>query len=590
MFFPQPQTLETLATLLAPTLSHSSAASPLRVWVPWCSRGEQPWSLAVCLWECFEAIHAEPRIRLFVTDPEEDAVAAFRPGVYPPDIARQVSARRLARFFERHSDGYRVCAALRRLVLVGQHDVLRDPAMFTNLDLIDCRAVPEHIEAAQASPLYRQLHFALKDGGWLLLGDTTSIKAVEPLFESAAIDGAIYRKRCAPAPLELETVEGEASMVAQRRRARLEEQLRSANRRIASMAAEIDIVNRELAVLNAELERHARGLDDANDDLASLIDATDIVVVFLDSDLRVRRFTASAARILPLRLDHIGLPLRQIASEFVDAALERDVNRVLGAARPAETELHLGADRWYLRRIRPLGTGSRVLGAVLVWIDITPTKLLQREISDIASAEQQRIGQELHDGIQQELTGLGLLAEMLCEALARDNTATDAGLARRLAHGITAANERLHALARGLVPVPIDAGDLEPALSELARSTRETFNVNCAFEPARVRIRDAETATHLYRIAQEAVRNGTRHSNADRVGIRLTMPDTGLMLEITDNGVGLPPPDRLRHGVGLRLMEHRCSLLGGRFVAESQAGGGTRIACILPAPGGRSTP
>lgn len=590
MFFSQPQTFETLASLLAPTLSRSSARSPLRVWVPWCSQGEQAWSLAVCLWECFEAIHAEPCIRLFVTDPDEDVVAAFRRGLYPPDIARQVSARRLARFFERQSDGYRVCAALRRVVLAGQHDVLRDPAMFTNLDLTDCRGLPEDIEAAQANPLYQQLHFALKDGGWLLLGDTTPSWALEPLFEAAAIDGAIYRKRCVAESVRLEEVAGEASIEAQRRRERLEEQLRSANRRIASMTAEVDRVNRKLAMLNAELERHARELDDANDDLANLIDATNIIVVFLDRDLRVRRFTPSAERLVPLGRNAIGRPLGQVSPRFVDAALEREVQLVLGTARPAETELLLGGDRWYLRRIRPFRAGGRVLGAVLVWIDITQIKLLQREISDIASAEQQRIGQELHDGIQQELTSLGLLADALRESLGVGGAAATVDFARRLAQGISAANGRLHALARGLVPVPIDPEHLEPALSELARSTRETFHVACRFEPARAaRIPDADTATHLYRIAQEAVRNATRHSNADRVGIRLTAPDTGLVLEITDNGVGLPPPGRLRHGVGLRLMEHRCSLLGGRFIAESQAGRGTRIACILPASTGRST-
>lgn len=604
MFFPQPQTLETLATQLAPTLTRASGASPLRVWVPWCSRGEEVWSLAVCLWECFEAIHAEPHIRLFATDRDENAVAVFRRGLYPPDIVRQVSARRLARFFERHTDGYRVGAALRRTVLVGQHDALGDPPIFTGLDLIDCRGLPEHIEATRVIALFQRLHFALKDGGWLLLGEAVPTRALGSLFEAASIDSPIYRKRSTPQSFDFEGARDEGSIESRPRRARLEERLRNANRRIAAMAAEIDMVNEELrdsnirirslneelAVLTSTLEQRARELDDANDDLANLIAATNIVVAFLDRDLRVRRFTSGAGGLVPPGLNGIGRRSGGISPRFVDAALERAVRRVIDTARPAETELPAGEDRWYLRRIRPIGAGGHVLGALVVWIDITPIRLLQGEISGIASAEQQRIGQELHDGIQQELTGLGLLAEALSDTLAGGGAAANTDLAGRLAQGISAANERLHTLARGLVPVPIDADSLVPALSELARSTREAFRVICLFEPAQVRVRDAETATHLYRIAQEAVRNATRHSNADRVEIRLVAPDGELMLEVTDNGVGLPPPGRLQQGVGLRLMEHRCSLLGGRFIAESRARRGTRIACILPARTDRSSP
>ncbi len=352
-------------------------------------------------------------------------------------------------------------------------------------------------------------------------------------------------------------------------------ELRDSNSRIKSL-------NEELAALKAQLEHRARSLNVANDDLSSLIDATDIVVLFLDRDLRVRRFTAGAARCLALGNDDVGQPIGNIASPFIDAALEQEARRVIDTAKPAETELPAGERRWYLRRIRPHGVGGRAIGAVIVWVEITQIKSLQREVSSIAAVEQQRIGQELHDDIQQEFAGLGLLAQTLCDILpARAEAARE--LAARLAQGIAAANERLHTLARGLVPVPVEAASLAPALAELARSTRETWRVSCLFEPSQVRVRDADAATHLYRIAQEAVRNATRHANADRITIRLAAPDGGVMLEVSDNGIGLPPPGRIRPGVGLRLMEHRCSLIGGRLVAESQPGGGTRVACMLPA-------
>ena len=143
------QALEALAALLGARLRRSSAAAPLRVWVPGCARGEEVWSLAICLWEGCEAVRAEPHIQLFASDPDEEAVSAVRRGLCPPDIARHLSARRLARFFERQAGGYRVCAALRRTALAGPHDALLDPPLLSGLDVIDCRGLAAQIETAE---------------------------------------------------------------------------------------------------------------------------------------------------------------------------------------------------------------------------------------------------------------------------------------------------------------------------------------------------------------------------------------------------------------------------------------------------------
>ena len=593
------QALEALATLLGARLRRSSAAAPLRVWVPGCARGEEVWSLAICLWEGCEAVRAEPHIQLFASDPDEEAVSAVRRGLCPPDIARHLSARRLARFFERQAGGYRVCAALRRAALAGPHDALLDPPLLSGLDVIDCRGLAAQIEtaerdAARLSRLYRRLHFALREGGWLVLARPLPGARLDSLFESASIDWPIYRARPRQEPLERPDEPG-GSIAAHRRAARLERRLCAADRRIASLSAQLEAANEalraahgrlrsrseELAVRGLELAHRARSLDAADSDLANLVDAADVVAVFLDCDLRVRRFTASAARLLALGSGNLGRPLRQIGARFLDSALERQVRQVIDTAGPTERTVSAGEHRWYLRRIRPHLAGGRVAGEVIVWIDITQSKALQQEISTVAAAEQQRIGQELHDGIQQDLAGLGLLAQTLRDLLGA-HAGAPRDLAERLAQSIAAMNERLHALARGLVTVPIDAQSLVPALAELARSTRETFRVDCQFEPDRVRIPDADTATHLYRIAQEAVRNAVRHSGADRITIRLAAPGGEVALTVIDNGIGLPPPGPPHRGVGLRLMAHRSSLIGGRFVAESPPEGGTRIACILP--------
>jgi PAS domain S-box-containing protein len=220
--------------------------------------------------------------------------------------------------------------------------------------------------------------------------------------------------------------------------------------------------------------------------------------------------------------------------------------------------------------------------------DMTEHKALQKEIIDVAMLEQRRIGQELHDGTQQELTGLGLLAASLAESLCRNNAAAASQVAGRVARGIELCNQRVRSLARGMVPVPIDREGLMTALAELARQTTEIHGIPCGFEcPSPVEIDNDNEATHLYRIAQEAVSNATRHAKASAIWIRLEQVDGRLILEVQDSGIGLQPVAKSGKGVGLRLMEHRCSMIGGNFAIDPRPDGGTCIVCSVLRPEGQ---
>jgi signal transduction histidine kinase len=205
--------------------------------------------------------------------------------------------------------------------------------------------------------------------------------------------------------------------------------------------------------------------------------------------------------------------------------------------------------------------------------------------------EQRRIGQELHDGTQQELTGLGLLALNLSESLGRSGSAAASQVAARVARGIEQCNQRVRSLARGMVPVPVDREGLMTALAELARQTTEIHGLPCGFEcPSRVEIDNDNEATHLYRIAQEAVSNATRHAKASAIWIRLEQVEGRLVLEVQDNGIGLRPHGVTGKGVGLRLMEHRSAMIGGTFAIEPRPDGGTCIACSVARAEGQLRP
>ncbi len=233
--------------------------------------------------------------------------------------------------------------------------------------------------------------------------------------------------------------------------------------------------------------------------------------------------------------------------------------------------------------------------------DISSRKVMQRHILEIASDEQRRIGLELHDGTQQELTGLSLYANALRETieyatLVDSNTASTwhfkvteyerlKSIAELLSKRLAETNQHVRDLAHGIMPIQVDAEGLRSALAELAKSINSNEKISCEFEcNGEVTIPNNTTATHLYRIAQEAVNNALRHGSAERIRILLALQDDRVVLEVSDNGVGLDNEaviqgDVLNKGMGMRTMEYRASLIGGRLQILQLHEGGTLVRC-----------
>jgi signal transduction histidine kinase len=129
----------------------------------------------------------------------------------------------------------------------------------------------------------------------------------------------------------------------------------------------------------------------------------------------------------------------------------------------------------------------------------------------------------------------------------------------------------------------MDAEGLMSALEEMAATTTDLFRVPCTFEcESPVLIHDSAMAEHLFRIAQEAVRNAATHSHASRIAVTLETTENGLELRIEDNGMGFEPEKNAAIGMGLRIMPLRAKLIGAAFSATSRPGAGTIITCLLP--------
>ena len=193
---------------------------------------------------------------------------------------------------------------------------------------------------------------------------------------------------------------------------------------------------------------------------------------------------------------------------------------------------------------------GKVVGASAIARDVTDQKLLTREVLAIARREQQRIGQDLHDGTGQELTGLAMMAERLAGELC-ERSLPQAHTAAKIVDGLEQALRHVRALSKGLVPVELDAEGLMAVLANLAARTSELQGVTCAFqcdEP--VAVVDNQTATHLYRLSQEAVTNALKHGRAHKIVISLVDDGELITLAIADDG-GVRRQRPADHGHGL---------------------------------------
>jgi PAS domain S-box-containing protein len=220
--------------------------------------------------------------------------------------------------------------------------------------------------------------------------------------------------------------------------------------------------------------------------------------------------------------------------------------------------------------------------------DVTDRKRLEREILEISEREQRRIGQDLHDGLGQHLAGIELMSQVLEQNLGAKNR-KEAARAGEIAGHVRDAISQTRSLARGLSPVLLEAEGLMPALADLAEHTQQVFGVACRWDcDPPVFFDEQAAATHLYRIAQEAVSNAIKHGKADRIVIRLSRAAERIILEVRDNGVGIGDEVPRGGGMGLRIMQYRADMIGGALVVRRGPDHGTWVTCSVWANPGRS--
>ena len=228
-----------------------------------------------------------------------------------------------------------------------------------------------------------------------------------------------------------------------------------------------------------------------------------------------------------------------------------------------------------------IGTGAAQLGRAI------ERSRAARKLLELAVQEQQLLGEELHEGLGQQVAGLSMLAKSLRRKLDIEGV-SDAdllALSDRLEEETRAIRTQVRSLSKGLLPVRVDSGGLNDALQDLFAEVCGPRGLDCSAESPDGLTVPAETATGLYRVIREALNNAALHGHATSAEVRFRQEDGRLIVEVEDDGVGLDRSEQRREGLGLKIMRHRASLMNGELTIETAPGGGTRVVCSVPAEG-----
>jgi two-component system CheB/CheR fusion protein len=193
-FFRDPDAWEALREgAIAPLVENRLPGDPLRAWVAACSSGEEAYSLAILIAEECERARKPLEAKIFATDAADKSLALARAGIYPGGVEGDITQERLERFFDKDDHTYRIKKEIRDMVVFAPHNLLRDPP-FSRVDICTCRNFLIYLEPDTQKRVLSLLSFAVRDGGYLFLGNTESLGDAEHSFETLSKRWRIYRR------------------------------------------------------------------------------------------------------------------------------------------------------------------------------------------------------------------------------------------------------------------------------------------------------------------------------------------------------------------------------------------------------------
>jgi PAS domain S-box-containing protein len=344
-----------------------------------------------------------------------------------------------------------------------------------------------------------------------------------------------------------------------------------------------------VAIDISHLKQVEEQLQEERNFVSTILDTVGALVVVLDSEGRILRFNPACEITTGYSLDEVQG--KYIWELFLPA---QEVDRFRTIFETLRTDL-LPQDyqsSWITRHgdQRLIAWTSTLLPGnsetsnyiIATGIDITERKHLEKALLEISAREQRRIGQDLHDGLGQHLTGIAFMAKVH-EAKLTEKNNPEADDAAKIVKLVNEAIHKTRELSRGLLPVVAESQGLMSALQMWAAEVEDIFGVSCRFLcESPVLVHDDAMATHLYHIAQEAVNNAIKHGDPRRIAIELTSANGSGTLMIRDDGKGFAEAPASSSGMGLHIMNYRAGMIGGILEVQPNPNRGTIVTCIFP--------
>lgn len=322
----------------------------------------------------------------------------------------------------------------------------------------------------------------------------------------------------------------------------------------------------------------------------SILETTVDAIITIDPRGGIKSFNKTAEKLFGYRSsDVIGKNVRILMPEpyrgehddYMNRYLDTGQRKIIGIGREVTGRRKDGSNFPMYLAVSEVKLPDQHIFTGIVR-DISEQRRLEQEVLRISEHERQRIGQDLHDGLGQMLTGIGLITKNLSQQLEKEQHPL-AAEALEISSLIKEADEQARSLARGLVPVEFDERGLEAALERLKNNAEKLFGIECSLEVfGKLDFDDATQAIHIYRIAQESVSNAVKHGSADSVAIHLASTDQHIRLRVADNGTGFKEDWDAEGGLGVRIMQFRARLVGGNLEISDVPEKGAIITCTIP--------
>ena len=321
----------------------------------------------------------------------------------------------------------------------------------------------------------------------------------------------------------------------------------------------------------------------------SILRTTVDAIITIDEQGSIRTFNRAAENLFQFAASEVvgknvnvlmPQPYRREHNDYMENYHRTGKRKIIGIGRDVTGKRKDGSTfPMYLAVSEVNINGQRLYTGIVR--DITEQRRLEQEVLRISEHERHRIGQDLHDGLGQMLTGISLINKNIAQSL-KDQGHPLAGEVEEITGLIKEADEFARSLSRGLIPVEFDEQGLTAALERLIKNAERLLNIKCKLSSTgNVIFEDTTSLIHLYRIAQEATSNAVKHGNASEVHITLEADKEKLILKIEDNGTGFSNNWDKQKGLGVRIMVFRARLVGANLEIETSKLGGAAITVTL---------